>query len=211
MPIFKIDAAALCIAHNFIDVKSYNTETGFVFIEKYGANDVRMTGMDGHMLICFRIHNANPSGLDFQQFGFRVDSAALKMLKPKKDKTAFINLAADDSGVELEANGMTIKAEMTLRPFDVSAIWERVRRNVKKGCDFAPSVLPLKQLKICDFSGFFSRSTRPAFIKADSMTIVNFQGLPEHLEARGIVMQMREGCKPEYYAETFGEDVPDWC
>ena len=211
MPIFKIDTAALCIAHNFIDVKSYNTETGFVFIEKYGANDVRMTGMDGHMLICFRLHNANPSGLDFQQFGFRVDSAALKMLKPKKDKTAFVNLAADDSGVELEANGMTIKAEMTLHPFDVSAIWERVRLNVKKGCDFAPSVLPLKQLKICDFSGFFSGSTRPAFIKANSMTIVNFQGLPEHLEARGIVMQMREGLKPEEYAETFGEDVPDWC
>ena len=211
MPIFKIDAAALCIAHNFIDEKSCNTETGFVFIEKYGANDVRMTGMEGHMLICFRLHNANPSGLDFQPFGFRVDSAALKMLKPKKDKTAFINLAADDSGVELEANGMTIKAEMTLHPFDVSAIWERVRRNVEKGCDFAPSVLPLKQLKICDFSGFFSGSTRPAFIKANSMTIVNFQGLPEHLEARGIVMQMREGCKPEDYAETFGEDVPDWC
>lgn len=211
MPIFKIDAAALCIAHNFIDVKSYNTETSFVFVEKSGANDVRMTGMDGHMLICFRLHNANPSGLDFQQFGFRVDSAALKMLKPKKDKTAFINLAAEDSGVELEANGMTIKAEMALHPFDVSAIWERVRRNVKKGCDFAPSVLPLKQLKICDFSGFFSGSTRPAFIKADSMTIVNFQGLPEHLEARGIVMQMSEGYKPEDYAETFGEDVPDWC
>lgn len=211
MPIFKIDAAALCIAHNFIDVKSYNTETGFVFIEKYGANDVRMTGMDGHMLICFRLHNANPSGSDFQPFGFRVDSGALKMLKPKKDKTAFINLAADDSGVELEANGMIIKAEMTLHPFDVSAIWERVRRNAEKGCDFAPSVLPLKQLKICDFSGFFSRSTRPAFIKANSMTIVNFQGLPEHLEARGIVMQMSEGCKQEDYAETFGEDVPDWC
>ena len=211
MPIFKIDAAALCIAHNFIDVKSYNDETSFVFIEKYGANDVRMTGMDGHMLICFRLHYANPSGLDFQPFGFRVDRAALKMLKPKKDKTAFINLAADDSGVEIEANGMTIKAEMTLHPFDVSAIWERVRRNVEKGCDFVPSVLPLKQLKICDFSGFFSRSTCPAFIKANSMTIVNFQGLPEHLEARGIVMQMREGCKPEDYAETFGEDVPDWC
>ena len=163
------------------------------------------------MLICFRLHNANPSGLDFQQFGFRVDSAALKILKPKKDKTAFINLAADDSGVELEANGMTIKAEMTLHPFDVSAIWERVRQNVKKGCNFAASVLPLKQLKICDFSGFFGGSTRPAFIKANSMTIVNFQGLPEHLEARGIVMQMREGSKPEEYAETFGEDVPDWC
>ena len=211
MPIFKIDAAALCIAHNFIDVKSYNDETRFVFVEKSGANDVRMTGMDGHMLICFRIHYANPSGLDFQPFGFRIDSAALKMLKPKKDKTAFINLAADDSGVELEANGMTIKAEMTLHPFGVSAIWERVRLNVKKGCDFAPSVLPLKQLKICDFSGFFSGSTRPAFIKANSMTIVNFQGLPEHLEARGIVMQMSEGYKPEDYAETFGEDVPDWC
>ena len=211
MPIFKIDAAALCIAHNFIDVKRSCTETGFVFIEKYGANDVRMTGMDGHILICFRLHYANPSGLDFQPFGFRVDRAALKMLKPKKDKTAFVNLVADDSGVELEANGMSIKAEMTLNPFDVSAIWERLRRNVKKGCDFAPSVLPLKQLKICDFSGFFSGSTRPAFIKADSMTIVNFQGLPEHLEARGIVMQMREGCKPEDYAETFGEDVPDWC
>ena len=211
MPIFKIDAAALCIAHNFIDVKSYNDETSFVFVEKSGANDVRMTGMDGHMLICFRLQNANPSCSDFQPFGFRVDSAALKMLKPKKDRTAFINLAADDSGVELEANGMTIKAEMTLHPFDVSAIWERVRRNVEKGCDFAPSVLPLKQLKICDFSGFFSGSTRPAFIKANSMTIVNFQGLPEHLEARGIVMQMREGSKPEEYAETFGEDVPDWC
>ena len=211
MPIFKIDAAALCIAHNFIDVKSYDTETSFVFIEKYGANDVRMTGMEGHMLICFRLHNANPSGLDFKPFGFRIDSAALKMLKPKKDKTAFINLAADDSGVELEANGMTIKAEMTLHPFDVSAIWERVRRNVKKGCDFAPSVLPLKQLKICDFSGFFSGSTRPAFIKANSMTIVNFQGLPEHLEARGIVMQMLEGEDSLHYAETFGEDVPDWC
>ena len=211
MPIFKIDAAALCIAHNFIDVKRSCTETGFVFVEKSGANDVRMTGMDGHILICFRLHYANPSGLDFQPFGFRVDSGALKMLKPKKDKTAFINLAADDSGVELEANVMTIKAEMTLNPFDVSAIWERVRRNVEKGCDFAPSVLPLKQLKICDFSGFFSGSTRPAFIKADSMTIVNFQGLPEHLEARGIVMQMREGCKPEDYAETFGEDVPDCC
>ena len=211
MPIFKIDAAALCIAHNFIDVKSYNDETSFVFIEKYGANDVRMTGMDGHMLICFRLQNANPFGLDFQPFGFRVDSAALKMLKPKKDKTAFANLAADDSGVEIEANGMTIKAEMTLHPFDVSAIWERVRRNAEKGCDFAPSVLPLKQLKICDFSGYFSRSTRPAFIKANSMTIVNFQGLPEHLEARGIVMQMSEGYKPEDYAETFGEDVPDWC
>ena len=211
MPIFKIDAAALYIAHNFIDVKSYSDETSFVFVEKSGANDVRMTGMDGNMLICFRLQNANPSGLDFQPFGFRVDSAALKMLKPKKDKTAFINLAADDSGVELEANGMTIKAEMTLHPFDVSAIWERVRWNVEKGCDFAPSVLPLKQLKICDFSGFFSGSTRPAFIKANSMTIVNFQGLPEHLEARGIVMQMREGCKPEDYAETFGEDVPDWC
>ena len=211
MPIFKIDAAALCIAHDFIDVKSYNDETRFVFVEKSGANCARMTGMDGHRLICFRLHNANPSGLDFKPFGFRIDSAALKMLKPKKDKTAFINLAADDSGVELEANGMTIKAEMTLHPFDVSAIWERVRRNVKKGCDFAPSVLPLKQLKICDFSGFFSGSTRPAFIKANSMTIVNFQGLPEHLEARGIVMQMREGSKPEEYAETFGEDVPDWC
>lgn len=211
MPIFKIDAAALCIAHNFIDVKSYNDETRFVFVEKSGANDVRMTGLDGHMLICFRIHNANPSGLDFQPFGFRVDSAALKMLKRRKDATVFINLAVDDSGVELEANGMTIKAEMTLHPLDVSAIWERVRRNVEKGCDFAPSVLPLKQLKICDFSGFFSGSTRPAFIKADSMTIVNFQGLPEHLEARGIVMQMSEGCNPEDYAETFGEDVPTWC
>ena len=211
MPIFKIDAAALYIAHEFLDAKRSCNETGFVFIEKSGANDVRMTGMNGHMLICFRLHNANPSGLDFKPFGFRIDSAALKMLKPKKDKTAFINLAADDSGVELEANGMTIKAEMTLHPFDVSAIWERVRRNVEKGCDFAPSVLPLKQLKICDFSGFFSGSTRPAFIKANSMTIVNFQGLPEHLEARGIVMQMREGSKPEEYAETFGEDVPDWC
>lgn len=211
MPTFKIDAAALCIAHNFIDVKTYNDETSFVFIEKYGANDVRMTGMDGHMLICFRLHNANPSGLDFQPFGFRIDSVALKMLKPKKDKTAFINLAADTSGVELEANGMTIKAKTTLHSFDVFAIWERVRLEVKKGCDFAPSVLPLKQLKICDFSGFFSRSTRPAFIKVNSMTIVNFQGLPEHLEARGIVMQTSEGCKPEDYAETFGEDVPDWC
>ena len=84
MPIFKIDAAALCIAHNLIDVKSYNDETSFVLIEKYGANDVRMTGMDGHILICFRLHYANPSGLDFQPFGFRIDSAALKMLKPKK-------------------------------------------------------------------------------------------------------------------------------
>ena len=211
MPIFKIDAAALCIAHNFLDVKRSCNETGYIFIEKYGANDVRMTGMDGHMLICFRLHNANPSGLDFQQFGFWVDSAALKMLKPKKDKTAFINLAADDSGVELEANGMTIKAEMTLHPFDVSAIWERVRRNVEKGCDFAPSVLPLKQLKICDFSGFFSGSTRPAFIKANSMTIVNFQGLAERLEWVRIVMRMSEGCKREAYAETFGEDVPYWC
>lgn len=210
MPIFKIDAAAICIAHNFINFKSYNDETRFVFVEKSGANGVRMTGMDGHMLICFRLQNANPSGSDFQPFGFRVDSAALKMLKPKKDKTAFINLATDDSGVELEANGLTIKVEMTLHPFDVSAIWERVRWNVKKGSDFAPSVLPLKQLKICDFSGFFSGSTRPAFIKANSMTIVNFQGLPEHLEARGIVMQMLEGCKPEDYAETFGEDVPEW-
>ena len=211
MPIFKIDAAALYIAHNFLDVKRSCNETGYIFIEKSGANDVRLTGMDGHKMINFLLHNANPSGSDFQPFGFRIDSAALKMLKPKKDKTAYINLAADDSGVELEANGMTIKAEMTLHPFDVSAIWERVRRNVEKCCDFAPSVLPLKQLKICDFSGFFSGSTHPALIKANSTTIVNFHGLPEHLEARGIVMQMSEGCKQEDYAETFGEDVPDWC
>lgn len=211
MPTFKIDAAAIYIAHNFLDAKRSRNETGFVFVEKSGENDVRLTGADGHKMINFLLHNANPSGADFQPFGFRIDSASLKMFKPKKDETAFVTLAADDSGVEIEANGMAIKAERTLQPFDVSAIWEHARKNIEKGCNFAPSVLPLKQLKICDFSGFFSRSTHPAFIKADIMTIINFQGLPEHLEARGIVMQMSEGRKPEDYAETFGEDVPDWC
>lgn len=211
MPIFKIDAAALYIAHTFIDVKSYDYETRHVFVEKSGANDVRLSAIDGHKLISFLLRDANPSGIDFDQFGFRIDSAALKMLKPKKDKTSFINLDEDDSGVEIEANGMTIKAEMTLQPLNISQFWERVRKCAEKDSDFRQSVIPMKDLKAYDFSGFFSASTRPAFIKVESMTVVNIQGLPQHVEARGIVMQMKEALEPYSYFETFGENVPYWC
>lgn len=211
MPIFKIDAAALYIAHTFLDAKCSCNETGFVFVEKSGANDVRLSALDGHKLISFLLRDANPSGLDFDQFGFRVDVAALKTFKPKKDKTAFINLAVDDSGVELEANGMTIKAEMTPQSLNISQFWDRARESLKKNDNFRPSVIPMKGLKAYDFSGFFSASTRPAFVKVGSMTVVNIQGLPQHMEARGIVMQMNEALKPDSYFYTFGEDVPDWC
>lgn len=211
MPIFKIDAAALYIAHTFLDAKCSCNETSHVFIEKSGANNVRLSALDGHKLISFFLRDANPSGLDFDQFGLRIDSAALKTLKPKKDTIAFVDLAADDCGVEVEANGMTIKTEMTLKPCNISQFWERVRKCAEKDSDFRPSVIPMKAMKAYDFSGFFSASTYPAFIKVKSMTVVNIQGLPQHMEARGIVMQMKEALEPYAYFETFGEDVPDWC
>ena len=212
MPIFKIDAAALCIAHNFLDAKRSCNETGFVFVEKSGANDVRLTGMDGHKMINFLLHNANPSGADFKSFGIYATQPILKMVKPRKDARVCLTLTDGESGAELEANGMTVALERAYYNFDVSSLWERARKQLSEGLTFVPSVLPFRDVKLFDLSGFFSHCLYPSFIKAGRMTIVNFQGLPEHLvEARGIIMQMREGEGSLYYAETFGEDAPDWC
>ena len=212
MPIFEIDAAALYIAHNFLDVKRSCNETGYVFIEKSGANDVRLTGMDGHKMINFLLHNANPSGADFKSFGIYVTQSILKMVKPRKDARVCLTLTNEESGAELEANGMTVAIGREYYNFDVSSLWETARKQLSGGLTFVPSVLPIRDVKLFDLSGFFSHCLYPSFIKAERMTIVNFQGLPEHqVEARGIVMQMSEGCEPENYAETFGEDVPDWC
>lgn len=212
MPTFKIDAAALYIAHNFLDAKRSCNETGFVFVEKSGANDVRLTGMDGHKMINFLLHNANPSGADFKSFGIYATQSILKMIKPRKEARVFLTLTDGESGAELEANGMTVALERVYYNFDVSSLWESARKQLSEGLTFVPSVLPFRDVKLFDLSGFFSHCLYPSFIKAGRMTLVNFQGLPEHVvEARGIIMQMREGEGSLYYAETFGEDVPDWC
>lgn len=211
MPTFKIDAAALYIAHNFLDAKRSCNETGYVFIEKSGANNVRLTGMDGHKMITFLLHNANPSGADFKSFGIYATQSILKLIKPRKTARVRLTLTDGESGAGLEVNEMAVALEREYYNFDVSSFWGWARKQLSEGLTFVPSVLPIRDIKLFDLSSFFSHCLYPSFIKAGHMTLVNFQGLPEHLEARGIVMQMREGLEPEDYAETFGEDVPDWC
>ena len=211
MPIFKIDAAALCIAHNFLDAKRSRNETGFVFIEKSGANDVRLTGMDGHKMINFLLHNANPSGADFKSFGIYATQSVLKMIKPRKDVRVFLTLTDGESGAELEANEMTVALERVYYNFDVSSCWELARKQLSEGLAFIPSVLPIKEFKNFDLSGFFGPCLFPAFIKAGRMTVVNFQGLPEDIAARGLIMQTSAGVDENTYVEIYGEDVPDWC
>lgn len=211
MPIFKIDAAALYIAHTFLDAKRSCNETGFVFVEKSGANDVRLTGLDGHKIINFLLRDANPSGADFKSFGIYAAQSVLKRVKPRKDARIYLTLSAEESGVVLEANGMTVALEMAYYSFDVSGLWERARKQLSEELTFVPSVLPIKDVKFFNLSSIFSRCLYPSFIKAGRMTIVNFQGLPENLEARGIIMQMVDGCDPARYQETFNDDVPDWC
>ena len=156
MPIFKIDAAALYIAHNFLDVKRSCNETGYIFIEKSGANDVRLTGMDGHKMINFLLHNANPSGADFKSFGIYATKSVLKTIKPRKDARVFLTLTDGESGAELEANGMTVSLERVYYNFDVSSLWERARKQLSEGLAFIPSVLPFRDVKLFDLSGFFS-------------------------------------------------------
>ena len=121
----------------------------------------------------------------------------------------------DDYGnAIIEQDGLfyVVNVDGTNYNFDISSLWERARKQLSEGLTCIPSVLPIRDVKFFDLSGFFSHCLYPSFIKAGCMTIVNFQGLPEHqVEARGIIMQMREGEGSLYYAETFGEDVPDWC
>lgn len=211
MPTFKIDAAAFYIAHTFLDAKRSCNETGFVFVEKSGVNDVRLTGLDGHKMINFLLRDANPSGADFKSFGIYANQSVLKMVKPRKDARIYLTLSAEESGAELEANGMTAALEMSYYSFGVSGLWERARKQLSEELTFVPSVLPIKSVKFFDLSGIFSRCLYPSFIKAGQITVVNFQGLPENLEARGIIMQMAEGYEPYRYTEMFLDDVPDWC
>ena len=211
MPIFKIDAAALCIAHTFLDTKCGAFQCRKVYIEKSGKDAIRMTAMDGHKMISFHLCGANPSQEDFKPFGIRVDNAALKIIKPRKDKRFYLTLRVDDSAVGLEANGIPVSVEGALYTYDVSQIWERARTLLERENTFRPSVLPIKEFKHFDLSGFFGPCLFPSFVKAGQMTIVNFQGLPEGIAARGLIMQTSAGVDENKYAEIYGEDVPDWC
>ena len=211
MPIFKIDAAALCIAHTFLDTKCGAFQCRKVYIEKSGKDAIRMTGMDGHKMISFHLCGANPSLADFKPFGIRVDNAALKIIKPRKNKRFYLTLRVDDSAVGLEANGIPVSVEGALYTYDVDQIWERARTLLERENTFRPSVLPIKEFKYFDLSGFFGPCRFPAFIKAGRMTVVNFQGLPKGIAARGLVRQTSAGVDEKKYAEIYGEDVPDWC
>ena len=211
MPIFKIDAAALCIAHTFLDTKCRAFQCRKVYIEKSGKDAIRMTGMDGHKMISFHLCGANPSLADFKPFGIRVDNAALKIIKPRKNKRFYLTLRVDDSAVGLEANGIPVSVEGALYTYDVDQIWERARTLLERENTFRPSVLPIKEFKYFDLSGFFGPCRFPAFIKAGRMTVVNFQGLPKGIAARGVVRQTSAGVDEKKYAEIYGEDVPDWC
>lgn len=86
MSIFKIDAAALYVAHTFLDEKCDAFWCRNVYVEKSRADAIRLTGMDGHKMISFCLHGSNPSLADFKPFGIHVDPAALKILKPRKKK-----------------------------------------------------------------------------------------------------------------------------
>lgn len=211
MPTFKIDAAALCIAHTFLDTKCGAFQCRKVYVEKSRADAIRLTGMDGHKMISFFLCGANPSQEDFKPFGIRVDNAALKVIKPRKNKRFYLTLRVDDSAVGLEANGLPVSVEGALYSYDVSQIWERARTLLERENTFRPSVLPIKEFKHFDLSGFFGPCLFPAFIKAGQMTVVNFQGLPEGIAARGLIMQTNAGINKEEYSKIYGEDVPDWC
>ena len=211
MPIFKIDAAALYIAHTFLDAKCDALWCQKVYIEKSGSNDVRLTGTDGHKMISFLLRGANPSQEDFKPFGIRVDNEALKILKPRKNKRFYLTLTEEDRGIALEANGIPVSVEGALYKFDVSQIWERARKHLERGNTFSASVLPIREFKYFDLSGFFGTCIFPAFIKAGQMTVVNVQGLPQDIAARGLIMQTNAGVDEKKYAEIYGEDVPDWC
>lgn len=211
MPIFKIDAAALCIAHTFLDAKCCAFQCRKVYIEKSSADAIRLTGMDGHKMISFLLHGANPSQEDFKPFGICIDNAALKAIKPRKNERFYLLLSVENQGIALEANGLPVSVEGALYSYDVTQIWERARKLLKEENNFRPSVLPIKEFKHFDLSGFFGPCLFPAFIKAGQMTIVNFQGLPEGIAARGLIMQTNAGINKERYFKIYGEDVPDWC
>ena len=211
MSIFKIDAAALYIAHTFLDTKCGAFQCRKVYIEKSGKDAIRMTGMDVHKMISFQLCGAIPQQADFKPFGIRVDNAALKVIKPRKNKRFYLTLRVDDSAVGLEANGLPVSVEGALYSFDVSKIWDHARTLLERENTFRPSVLPIKEFKHFDLSGFFGPCLFPAFIKAGLMTVVNFQGLPEGIAARGLIMQTSAGVDENMYAEIYGEDVPGWC
>ena len=162
-------------------------------------------------MISFFLRGANPSKEDFKPFGIYVNKEALKIIKPRKNERFYLRLTVEDQGIALEASGIPVSVEGALYDYDVSQIWECARQLLRGENNFRPSVLPIKEFRHFDLSGLFGPCLFPSFVKAGQMTVVNFQGLPEGIAARGLIMQTNAGINKEKYSKIYGEDVPDWC
>ena len=216
----SINRGALYLASTFTDSRVNFDIASRVWFERSGDHDIKMSALDGHMLITFLLKNANLEKKEFETFGLRITDNLKKALKPSK-KDAFSNISLYINEEEKQST-LVFSSEITSMAdasfnqetsLQISRIWERFKTyEAKEEKIIMPrvSTLNLKQIRLFDFSAFFPSCAFPAFVKAGEASVVNFNGLPENIEARGIVMHSANSSDRQEYEEIYGENFPDW-
>ena len=98
---------------------------------------------------------------------------------------------------------------------DLASFWKRAEECLKTqtrddSLCANVSIIPFRDLLKFDFSKFFSHLMTPAFVKADTMTIVVPEGLPENIIARGLVMQEKASSCWADFKEYYGDPIVSW-
>lgn len=212
----RLNTAALAAAHSFLlPPKQRDIPTGRVWVECASGTAVRLHALDGYHYICFLLREGNPSGAPFQTFGFRLTPTELRSIfhGPKFCTESVYVDDLDGSSPKLRTPSimMTLKLASASDAPDFRKFWMRLD---DAGDPPLPntSVLPSRAAELFDLRKYFSAVYEaPAFVRRGrEMTGVIISGLPDGIDARGIVMQMKASGSQEVFDEHFGPLVPFW-
>ena len=203
----SINRGTLYVASTFTDLKSDLDIVRRVWIEKCGDHDIKMSALDGHMMITFLLKNANLEGKEFEPFGLWITDNLKKSLKPaKRDVLSDISLLLDEEE-NLASLALSSEATSTANvsfnkdaSLQISRIWERYKAyEAKEEKITMPRVSTLnpKQMRLFDLSAVFQNCAFPSFVKTEMASIVNFSGLPEDIDARGLIMHSVDSSERE--------------
>lgn len=219
---FEIDSAAMSIASQFT-VKNADNDTEYVHFEKMPGKSILMTALDGYALISFLLLDANPEEVRFTRFSLRIKDDVIKLIKPKKDHSIKLKLYVDSEAIakgsssyaKLVVGDTSVDVYATQGVIDLASFWKRAEESLKTqtrddSLCANVSIIPFRGLLKFDFSKFFSHLMTPAFVKADTMTIVVQEGLPENIIARGLVMQEKASFCWADFKECYGDPIVSW-
>lgn len=219
---FEIDSAALFIASQFT-VKNADNDTEYVHFEEMPGKSILMTALDSHALISFLLLDANPEEVHFNKFSLRIKDNIIKLIKPKKDQSIKLKLYVDSEAIakgslryaNLVVGDASVDVEVTQSVVDLDCLWKRAEKSLETqardiSLSTIVSIIPFRDLLKFEFSKFFSKSKTPAFVKADTMTIVVPMGLPENIIARGIIMQEKPSSCWTDFKECYGDPIVSW-